>query len=72
MNYVDPSGHEAISPTDKEACAELVKEYVEEMNNTHGCTAEDIDYFKREAAKYGLDPDSLVLRSSLKGQVRQV
>ncbi len=64
VNYVDPSGHEAISPTDKEDCAELVKEYVEELNNTYGCTAEDIDYFKHEAEKYGLDPDSLVFKTT--------
>lgn len=58
--YVDPSGHNKVPVTDKtNHNVEEIQSLVEDMNNTTGATADDIETIRGLAEEYHMDPESL-------------
>lgn len=69
VSYVDPSGHGTQSAATKHSDpnnaqnAQDLLNLINEMNNTSGATADDIAVLKSLAEEFGLDPDSLGIKT---------
>lgn len=69
VSYVDPSGHGTESAATKHTDPNNAKnsqdllDLIDEMNNTSGATADDIATLRSLAEEFGLDPDSLDIKT---------